>query len=62
MPQEKTKTILVENVDPQLWQKFVGIARYSGMKAGDLLNDVLEVFIERQKLRGCNKGGERLNG
>lgn len=57
MRTKETKSILVENVDSKLWRKFVGIARYSGMKTGDLLNDVLMVFVERQKLRGCKGGG-----
>lgn len=54
---KKTKHILVENVDKEAWRKFVAIARYNGMKVGDLLNDVITVFIKRQKLRGRNKGG-----
>ena len=61
MQTKKTKTILVENVDPILWRKFVGLAAYDGLKVGELLNDVIAVHIEKQKLRG-GKRGVGLNG
>lgn len=42
---------LIENLDEEIWRQFTGIARYRGMKVGELLNDVLFTFNEKQKIR-----------
>ena len=50
------KTIIVENVEADLWGKTVGIAKYKNMKAGELLNEILFVFVEKNKIN--LKGGK----
>jgi|TARA_R100000049_G_C1930324_1_gene74330 hypothetical protein len=50
MKLEMDKTILVRNVDAILWNKTVAIARYRGIKAGELLSELLNVFIEKQEI------------
>lgn len=50
------KTILIENVDKELWRKFVGLARYNGIKVGNLLNDVILDFVEKHKIKEIRKG------
>lgn len=46
----KTETKLIENLDPNLWRQFVGLAKIKDMKAGVLLNEVIAVFLEKQKV------------
>jgi hypothetical protein len=61
MAYRKEYTVLVENVDKENWRKFVALARYHGLKVGVLLNEIVEVYLERQKIRN-NKRGVGLNG
>ena len=45
---------LVENLDPEIWRQFTGIAKFQNKKVGNLLNDILFVFIEKQKIKSNN--------
>ena len=47
---------LIENLDPKIWRQFVAIAKFKGMKAGELLNSVLFAFNEKQKIKGSIEG------
>ena len=44
------ETKLVENIDANLWYKFVGVAKIKDMKVGELLNEVIFVFLEKEKI------------
>ncbi len=44
-----TKT-LIDNIDKKLWSKFAGLAKIKGMKVGKLLNEVIFVFLEKEKI------------
>lgn len=48
---DKRDRILIENMDKELWSKFVAIARYRGIKAGEQLNDVISAFIDKYKIK-----------
>jgi len=58
---KKTKTILVENVEVDVWKKTVGIAKYKDMKIGKLLSEILFVFVEKQKIIKGGKLEKRRN-
>jgi len=44
------KTILVENVEEDLWNKLVGVAKIEDMKVGHLLNELIFIFLEKKKI------------
>ncbi len=50
MEDKKYKPRLIKDIDPELWRKFVGVAKIKGMKAGKLLNELLFTFLEKQKV------------
>ena len=41
---------LVKNIDPKLWRQFVGVAKIQDKKVGILLNELMFIFLEKQKV------------
>lgn len=46
----KMATKLIENVDEDVWNKTAGIAKMRNMKMGELVTEILNVFVEKQKI------------
>ena len=50
MKEEIDKPRTIHHIDPIIWRQFVGIAKIKDMKAGKLLNELIVVFMEKQKV------------
>ena len=41
---------LIENIEEDNWNKFVGMAKVKGMKVGELINELIFIFLEKEKI------------